>query len=342
MSELNIVDSSINLFNLDKPEIVFNIKSNSNISNNQNFSNSLHNPIYLGQTSLIVTNLTSEYLAFRTKTTKKKYYSLYPSYCVITPNKKEKIDFSYYIKEGEKPSNEGHKFKFEGFVITPEEKNKDAKLLFNTYISKKTPVKATVIKCGVVFIEKEEKEENNNINKNKMIYNPLSNKSLNVFSENTILQQEESFISKEKEKEKEKENIKEKHLIQLDTNKNKNSEKDDNFELHNDFGTPKIKKIGSTKKLYDYNASKTEEETNALLNKLKVEYYKLKNELDILKNNYYNLRNHVDLEENEQEDIREENDKNNYPSIHSKEIKLAPSICVVLFILAIILGFYLS
>ena len=75
MSDLNVIDPSEKLFSIDKPILVFHIKSNNN--NNMNVSNSSHNPVYMGQTSLTVSNLSSEYLAFRTKTTKKKYYSVY-------------------------------------------------------------------------------------------------------------------------------------------------------------------------------------------------------------------------------------------------------------------------
>ena len=332
--ELNIVDSSINLFSIDKPVLLFQVKQNNNENNEAipNFSNSSHNSKYLGTTSLIITNLTSDYLAFRTKTTKRKYYSVFPSYFILAPNKKEKINFSYFIKEGEKISNEGHKFKFEAFVISPEEKDKDARKLFHTYISQKTPVKATLVQSNVAFIEKETNDINDNNNKdmNSIIPNPSSNNTLNLFSERSMPQQEESLISKDD------------NLVSL--NNNKNNEKKLNLDFHNDFGTPKIKKKNSSKKMQDYTAPKTQEEKDALLNKLKVEYFKLKNELDILKNNYYNLRNNVDLDENENEDgdSKEENIKDKYSSVNNKEIKFAPSVCFIFFILAIILGFYLS
>ena len=190
MNDLNITDSKIQLFSIDKPNLVFQINKNDiNINNQNNISISSTNPINLGQTSLIVNNLSSEYLSFRTKSTKKKYYSVYPSYCVISPNQKIKIDFRYFIKEGEKVSNEGHKFKFEAFVIPPEEKDQDAKILFNSYISKKTPVKATIIKISVKFIET---EIINNISDNN-IKNPTSSNSLGLLSEKSLVHMEDSI-----------------------------------------------------------------------------------------------------------------------------------------------------
>lgn len=333
MSDLNVIDSSVQLFSIDKPIIVFQINPNNNI--NVNISNSSHNPVNMGQTFLTVTNLSSEYLAFRTKTTKKKYYSVFPSYCIINPNDKQKIDFSYYIKEGEKVSNAGHKFRFEGFVITSDEKDQDPRLLFNKYISEKIPVKASLLKSGVNFIEK---EINNNIDKNTIIGNPLSSNSLGFFSEKSLPHPEDSsMLSKENPL-----------ISTFDKNKivEKLNEKSSNFDLHNnEFGTPKRKKYNSNsnkKLLYEFASQKTEEEINALLNNLKVEYFKLKNELDILMTNYYNLRNHVDLEENNQDDLKEENIKNNYPLYNSKEIKLSQPICFVLFLFGVIIGFYLS
>jgi len=334
MTDLNIVDLSIKLFSLDQPKLIFQIKPNNNTINiNVSNSNTSHNPINIGQTSITVSNLSSEYLAFRTKTTKKQYYSVYPSYCIIAPNGKEKIDFSYYIKEGEKVSEKGHKFRFEGFVISSDEKDIDPRALFSTYISQKTPVKGTIIKSDVKFIENEINTVNTNIDK-KIVLPPLSTTSLGFLSEKSLPHAEESSISKD--------NL----LISSGIDKNKISEKtvEKPIEKHNDFGTPKIKKyIPSNKRLNEFSAPKTEEENNALLNNLKVEYYKLKNELDNLKNNYYNLRNHVDLEENNEEDIKEDNNtKDNYPSINSKEIKLSQPICIALFIIGIIAGFYLS
>ena len=332
MSDLNIIDKSVTLFSIDKPVLIFQVRPNN--SNNININNisvsTSNNPINLGQTSLIVTNLCSEYIALRIKTTKKKYYSVAPAYSVISPYSKEKVEFNYYVNEGEKVSNEGHKFKFEAFIISEDEKDLDPRKIFSMYISKKIGVKGTEIKTGVKFIEK---ELNNKVEKNIIINNALSSNSLGLFSEKSFHHPEESsLISKENPL-----------ISTIDRNKLiEKSEKASNVDLHNDFGTPKIKKFNnSNKKLNDF-TTKTEEEKTVLLNNLKVEYYKLKNELDNLINNYYNLRNHVDLEENNQDNIKEENSKNNYPSINSKEIKLSQSICVVLFIFGIILGFYLS
>ena len=203
MSELNIVDSSVELFSMDKKVITFQINHNNkqDISeNNINASISSHQTIKLGKTSLIVTNLTSEYISLRTKTTKKKNYFVYPSYCNISPNSQQKLDFNYFVKEGEEVSNVGHKFKFEGFIISPEEKDQESKMLFNKYISQKIPVKAYKLKAYVEFIENEINIDNDgepvNINHTNNVNNNINNEINNEISEklhinNNILSNEE-------------------------------------------------------------------------------------------------------------------------------------------------------
>ena len=398
MSELNIIDSSKNLFSIDKKVIVFEItneKKNTLSNININISNSSsHYALYISHTSIIVTNLTSEYLSLRTKTTKKKNYNVYPSYCILSPNSEKKIDFKYFINEGEKISNSGHKFKFEGFIISNEEKDIDSKILFNKYISQKIPVKASLIKASVEFIEKENNTEINDINinnsKNNIIDNSITikndiinndtnnniNNNSNIILFNTnnninnIIDITEEKIKEDNENNNEKENIidtkennnidyKQMNYFFRPSNKNINKiinkssvniidDKEKNYKStygnknsknsYNDFGTP-IKK----RKNEDFENMKTEEEKNAILSNLKVEYYKLKNELDNLIERYYNLKNHVDLEEeNKDINIEEENIKNKYTEKKKQEIKLPQHICMGLFILAILLGFYLS
>ena len=414
MSNLNVIDSSTKLFSLDKPKIIIKINPNNNsISNNNlNVSNLSHHPIKLGQTTIIVSNITSEYLAIKLKTTKKSYYSINPSYFVLLPNAQQKLELNYYVNVGEKVSNVGHKFKFEGFVIKPEEKNEDSKSLFNTYIKNQTPVKASFIKTSIEFIENElnlnlnqtneininekssselyslnvnntnlNNNENNNINNNTNTeIKEKINEQENNDNNNIINEKEENIILEEKEQEKENNininDINENNIedeinnnntlakqsnktLPIDTNNNllnNNELKEKNMIFtygknkfdkysNNDFGTPKKKRLTNANiKNEEFEMPKTEEEKNALLNKLKVEYYKLKNELDNLIERYYNLKNHVDLEEDNKDLISEENNniKNKYSERKKKEIKLPQNISIILFILAVLLGFYLS
>ena len=441
MSDLNIIDTSQKLFSINKSELVFEITSNSssNITeSNVNSSTVSHYRINLGETSIIVTNLSSEYLSLRTMTTKKKNYSVYPSYIILPPNENKKLEVKYFVNFGEKVSNLGHKFKFEGFIIKSEEKNQDARTLFNEYISKKIPVKAYIIRASVKFIENYEKnseldsnsngnllknkinESNNNsknktnnfesLNNNNIIKNidNNNNNTIDILKEeyniNNEIIEKEKKIDKDKYKDKEKSNeeniilkesyynnnnnirisekeeendkmtnkiennniedkisdlnlinIQSSKTIQLNSNTNKplidkpepqntNKIKHDKISFNN-FGTPIKKRDTITnKKIEEYSNPKTEEENSALLNNLKVEYYKLKNELDNLIERYNNLKNHVDLEEDNKEiNDEEENIKNNkYSQNKKKEIKLSQNICFALCLFAVLLGFYLS
>ena len=74
MSELNVIDSSIKLFSIDKKVITFQINRDEKTITDVNINASTlsQQRITLGKTSLTVTNLTSEYISLRTKTTKKK------------------------------------------------------------------------------------------------------------------------------------------------------------------------------------------------------------------------------------------------------------------------------
>ena len=434
MSDLNIIDTSQKLFSINKSELVFEISSinSSNISeSNINSSTLSHYRINLGQTSIIVTNLSSEYLSLRAMTTKKKNYSVNPSYIILSPNENKNLEIKYFVNFGEKVSNSGHKFKFEGFIITPEEKDQDSRKLFNKYISQKIPVKACIIRASVKFIENAEKSseldsnsndnflknkinESNNNSKNKTNnFESINNNIIknidninNINNNNDILKEEynikneiidkvkkidkeksneENIIFKENfnnnlrisEKDEENDNstnkkdniiedkISDLNLMNIQSSKtflsnsnkpltNKIETQNDNFVLNNDktkknsfkdFGTPiKKKNTITNKKIDEYANPKTEEENNALLNNLKVEYYKLKNELDNLIERYNNLKNHVDLEENNKEiNDEEENIINNkYSQDKKKEIKLPQHICIVLCLLAVLLGFYLS
>ena len=441
MSDLNIIETSQKLFSINKSELVFEITSNnsSNITeSNINSSTVSHYRINLGETSITVTNLSSEYLSLRAMTTKKKNYSVNPSYIILSPNENKNLEIKYFVNFGEKVSNAGHKFKFEGFVIKSEEKDQDSRMLFNKYISQKIPVKACIIRASVKFIENNEKsseldsnsndnflknkinESNNNsknktnnfesLNNNNIIKNidNNNNNTIDILKEeyniNNEIIEKEKKIDKDKYKDKEKSNeeniilkesyynnnnnirisekeeendkmtnkiennniedkisdlnlinIQSSKTIQLNPNTNKplidkpepqntNKIKYDKISFNN-FGTPIKKRDTITnKKIEEYSNPKTEEENNALLNNLKVEYYKLKNELDNLIERYNNLKNHVDLEEDNKEiNDEEENIKNNkYSQNKKKEIKLSQNICFALCLFAVLLGFYLS
>ena len=160
MSSELILDNSKEVFKLDKEVISFNF-SLENLSEQEPVKSPINS-----ENEIKVTNLTEDFLAFRIKVTKKAYYSVQPTYCIIPPKELKTITIKFFLKEGEIPKFHGHKFKFEGFIIPEKEKDKDAKILFNEYTQKAAPVVGKSQKTFVQFPsnnEIQEKSKNNNL-----------------------------------------------------------------------------------------------------------------------------------------------------------------------------------
>jgi hypothetical protein len=153
-----VFDNSKEVFHLDKEAISFNLNIE-NISEEEPLKSELKS-----ETELKITNLSDNYIVFRTKTTKKLYYSVTPTYCIIPPKEIKNIKIALWIKEGEIPKLHGHKFKFEAFSIDENEKDKEPKELISEYIQKGIPVTGNSQKTFVQFNEGEnssEKKEKN-------------------------------------------------------------------------------------------------------------------------------------------------------------------------------------
>ena len=162
-SELNLNDLK-EVFKLDKEVISFNLDLE-NISEKEPSKTSINI-----ENEIKVTNLTEDYLAFRVKATKKTYYSVQPTYCIIPPKEFKTIEIKFFLKEGGIPKLHGHKFKFEGFIIQENEKEKDAKNLFNEYIQKGAQV---VGNCQKTFVQFSNNDEIENKNSSKIKRNLL-------------------------------------------------------------------------------------------------------------------------------------------------------------------------
>ena len=155
-SELKMDNSKV-IFELDKMSLDFqlNIK---NISKEEKLQSAL-----TSENEIKVKNLTDNYLAFRTKTTKKLYYAVNPNYAIIPPKEILSIKIIFIIQAGEKLKLSGHKFKFEGFIISDDEKDKEPKDLFTEYIQKGNTVVGNIQKTFVQFsdINKNEIQKRN-------------------------------------------------------------------------------------------------------------------------------------------------------------------------------------
>ena len=162
-SEL-IINQSEKLFIIEDEDdtIQFKINNNSLNTNIEDTSSStIKDLILASQTKIKIRNISNEFISFRVKTTKKKNYIVKPCYYILSPKEILNIKIIYYINRGENINIKGHKFKFEGFIISKYEKEENPKKLFLDYITKGKNVKGTVIKKYASFIE-----EQNMINSN--------------------------------------------------------------------------------------------------------------------------------------------------------------------------------
>lgn len=146
-----------------------------------------------------VTNLSNHYLAFRIKTTKKQEYAVNPTHCIIFPQSKVDINFSY-SKKYPITDISTHKFLFDGFVINNAEKDIDPKVLFTKMIEAKNQFMGNEIKMGVVYDGID--QSNVNINQSQTsIFN-----SINIIDD--IAKQEKPPVKEEKDSNEELENLK--------------------------------------------------------------------------------------------------------------------------------------
>ena len=109
----------------------------------------------ISECDINVTNITTNYVAIRVRTTKKKYYTVEPTFCTLSPNSTIKITIFIYHLGNEKLSSRGHKFRFEGVVIPDNLLNKDTREIFKELTKSRTEVKGNSLKRIVEFISDE-------------------------------------------------------------------------------------------------------------------------------------------------------------------------------------------
>ena len=180
-----LMDSSSVVFTIDKQILQFIINPNVSSIDNDNSGKNINHPIHsVSKCPIIVTNLTDNYIVFRSKTTKKDLYVVNPPYTIIKPNNSIQILIEFYMKNKCLPNSEGHKFLFQGIVINESEINKPPKKIYEEIIKNKIHVKGNVYKRNVEFIEDKNYDyhqipqniPNNNINMSESV--DLSRNSL--------------------------------------------------------------------------------------------------------------------------------------------------------------------
>jgi hypothetical protein len=197
-----LMDSSSVVFTIDKQILQFIINPNVSSIDNDNSGKNINHPIHsVSNCPIIVTNLTDNYIVFRSKTTKKDLYVVNPPYTIIKPNNSIQILIEFYMKNKCLPNSEGHKFLFQGIVINESEINKPPKKIYEEIIKNKIHVKGNVYKRNVEFIEDKNYDyhqipqniPNNNINMSESV--DLSRNSL-YQSVNDVYQSKLKGVSK--------------------------------------------------------------------------------------------------------------------------------------------------
>ena len=220
MSLDSLMDTSKEIFKLDKEIVDFNI----DLSKFEESSS----PVALSETQISITNLTDNYLAFRTKTTKKTLYAVNPNSCIISPNEVKTLNIILYSVPGEKIETKKHRFLFEGFVINENEKDKAVKDLFVEYQNRGNKIIGNIQKRSVKYNDVTKSIENEKENNDKTVDIKVEQ------------------LKKEETKSKEDKTISEKNDV--DKDKDNGNEKDDKEKI-NDKNN-EIKKNNNSMVLY--------------------------------------------------------------------------------------------
>ena len=151
MSAEILLDTSSPVITINQSSLLFKINQNY-FQNQLKNSNSSYTLYPLSQTELLLTNITSSYIAYRSRITKKKYYSVEPSHLIIPPNSNIIIKITFYHNFRNTFPPEGHKFRFEGIVIPNNMKKMDAWKIYEQFSKDKTEVKGNSIRKVAEFI----------------------------------------------------------------------------------------------------------------------------------------------------------------------------------------------
>ena len=135
-SDLILSDQTEKIFKIENEPDTIQFKINSSFSYNNIDINSSTNTTSLlltSQTEINIRNISNEFICFRIQSTKPTNYKINPDYSILTPKKILNIKIYFYIDQKEKINPSEHKFKFEGFIISEKEKNKEPKNLLLFY-----------------------------------------------------------------------------------------------------------------------------------------------------------------------------------------------------------------
>ena len=105
------------------------------------------------ESEIKIINKSEDYIAIKIKTANKNNYIMTPASLIISPKEESVIKIRFNRDEGEKLELKSHRILFEGFTITPEEKDQDPNDLYNKYVKGKIKVPYS-IKAKTKFFDK--------------------------------------------------------------------------------------------------------------------------------------------------------------------------------------------
>jgi hypothetical protein len=174
MCEEIIFDSSSPVITINQSSLVFKINQKNFQTQSQLPQNS-HSLSPLSQTEILLTNLTSSYVAYRSRITKKKFYQVEPSHMILPPNSNITIKITFFHNFSLPFPPQGHKFRFEGIMIPNNMKRTDAWKIYEEFSKNKTEVKGNSIRKVAEFVFDNNYKANFSEENNKLEYSQSIN-----------------------------------------------------------------------------------------------------------------------------------------------------------------------
>ena len=174
MSEEIIFDSSSPVITINQSSLIFKINQKYFQTQSQLPQNS-NGLSPLSQTEILLTNLTSSYVAYRSRITKKKFYQVEPSHMILPPNSNITIKITFFHNFSLPFPPQGHKFRFEGIMIPNNMKRTDAWKIYEEFSKNKTEVKGNSIRKVAEFVFDNNYKANFSEENNKLEYSQSIN-----------------------------------------------------------------------------------------------------------------------------------------------------------------------
>ena len=150
MSEIKQRENEPVLFMISPEKIEFNLDTD-NISKLNSSTEKISK-----ETEMKIINKSEDFIAIKIKTNKQSNYILTPPSLILSPKEEKIIKIRFNRNEGENLELKSHKILFEGFSISPEEKEQDPNELYIKYIKGKIKI-ANSITAKTKFFDKNQR-----------------------------------------------------------------------------------------------------------------------------------------------------------------------------------------